>query len=419
MLAALLLGAVAVLVPGVAGVIVVSLAGVFALTLATRYLFADSEAMTKRVLVWSVAGVVLHLAIGLLSEVVGANVLFGFDDYTYQDQARSITEHWERGTPIAVIEQGKEGFPYLLAVFYWLFGIFKPVGLAINAVIAAALVPVVTDLTRRMFDDSAARYVAPIVLFVPGLLIWTSHLLREAGVLLLIAIGANAAFRVAQRFQIVPTVVFVLSMGALLTFRGYVGFVLAGTFILGVVVGSRNLVAGLSFQVATLSLLVVVVLGAGLGYAGVVRTLGGGLQELTVLREAVAASAESSFARDVDVSSPAKVIAYLPSGFVNTMFGPFPWQVRSVRQAPGLVEAIVWWYLLVHLAIGIRVGWRRIGRSTLILLLPTAVLSVVLSVLVTNFGLALRERLQILVLLTPLIALGLARRRARRQAEAA
>src|SRR5688500_6726768 len=76
MLAAVLLGVVAVLVPGVAGVIVVLLAGLFALTLATRYLFADSEVLTKRVLVWSAAAVGLHLAVGLLSEVVGANVLF-------------------------------------------------------------------------------------------------------------------------------------------------------------------------------------------------------------------------------------------------------------------------------------------------------------------------------------------------------
>ena len=75
----------------------------------------------------------------------------------------------------------------------------------------------------------------------------------------------------------------------------------------------------------------------------------------------------------------------------------------------------MWWWLLPSAWLGYRESRGLIGRKSLLLLLPVLVASVVLALVISNYGTVVREREQIVVLLVPFIALGLATKAARRQ----
>jgi hypothetical protein len=76
-----------------------------------------------------------------------------------------------------------------------------------------------------------------------------------------------------------------------------------------------------------------------------------------------------------------------------------------------LPDLLVWWFLLPSLWRGLWSAKRRIGLRALTLLIPAAMTGVALSLLIGNFGTVLRERTQVVVLLMPFIALGLAEHR--------
>ena len=78
-------------------------------------------------------------------------------------------------------------------------------------------------------------------------------------------------------------------------------------------------------------------------------------------------------------------------------------------------DVLTWWALLPSLWRGLLRAWRRTRRRGLFLMVvPAAGASMVLALLVANYGTVVRSRLQVFLLLVPLIALGLEQRRSTR-----
>jgi hypothetical protein len=216
-------GAAVVVLAAALGAMIVHLLGVIALVIPTTFAvlalialvkalirWPDDPQAQRRILRWTLGGFAAHLAFGLVITSLSASLpLLRSDALAYHGLADEIVRHWSTGVPAPPLPAGKEGFYYLLAGLYWVFGSHTAAGLAVNAMLAAALVPVVSDLTHRLFGVSAARYVPPLLVLLPGIFLWTSQLLKEASVLFLIALAANCAVRMTAR----------LSLGALTGLR--------------------------------------------------------------------------------------------------------------------------------------------------------------------------------------------------------
>jgi cation transport ATPase len=170
----------------------------------------------------------------------------------------------------------------------------------------------------------------------------------------------------------------------------------------------------LGASVLTLSLVLVV--SAGVGYSGYRTAAGADLNQVNTIRLDSSGSAASGFAQTKDVSTPTHAAAYLPYGLVQFALGPFPWQVRGIRQIPALLDVAVLWALVPSLRRGFADARRRRRRSAFVLLIPAAIAACMLALLVANFGTVVRERMQVLVLLIPFISLGLALRNSSRPA---
>jgi hypothetical protein len=403
---ALLLGAFIVYRPGVVAIVVPVVAMLLVVLVVTRAL--TPVAALRRVLTWTLAAFGIHLAIGVVIE--SSNQLisyFGGDAFTYSAGATGIYQHWVHGAPLPTyLPIGKTGFYYLVAALYFAFGIHAQAGIAVNAAMAALIVPILFDATRRHFGESAARVVPVLATLIPGFLIWGSQLLREPGIYLMMAVALNCAVRLIDRPSLGPIVVLVLAIGLLFTFRADVALMTGAGLVVALMIGRRQVASGLASAAGTLALLLALVVGAGLGYSGYRFVTHTSLQQVNGVRFNSSESAASGFLPEADVSSGQHAASYIPVGGTYFLLGPAPWQLHNLRQALEVPDLLVWWFLLPSLIRGIREGWRRRGREILVYLLPAFAVTVALTLLVANFGTVVRERMQVVILLVPLMSLG-------------
>ncbi|HEX3426029.1 MAG TPA: hypothetical protein VHT30_07850 [Acidimicrobiales bacterium] len=379
-----------------------------------RLLLPTGTPIGRRVTHLAFVVLALHLLIGVVINSSSTLVSYlGGDAITYNQGAQAIVAHWRNSSaPFPFIGPGKEGFYYLLAGLYWAFGAFPVAGLAINALFSASLVPVMFDLTRRLFGLRAGWVAALIISFQPGFLIWTSQLLREAGVMLFLGVAVNCAVRVSHETKLAPMVILALDLTALLTFRADVAIMAAGGLGVGILLGRRQVVGRALSVAAVTAVMVLLVTAVGVGNKGYQYTSSLSLQQVNVARQELSAGVSSGFDTNANVSTPGQALRYLPRGLPSFLLGPFPWQLHNVRQLLGGLEALT----VLALMVAVWWGWRS-ARTTKgarrLLMLPATGLAISLALVIGNYGTVVRERLQVVVFLIPLAAAGIvARRRA-------
>lgn len=399
-------GAISARLPLVLALFAPAALGLFLLTLLVYGLSGDDDTR-RRLLAWTIGAFAVHIAFGLAWSALH---LQGPDAALYDSSARDIVDHWTRGLPFVAPRSGKEGFFYMLAVLYRVFGPHPQAGVVVNSSLAAALVPIMSDVTRRLFGPSAERFMPPLLVLVPSFLIWTSQLLREAGVLFLLAVAVSCVTRLTDRIRYGPLALLAVTVPALFTFRANVAMIVAGGLVLALMAARGDVVSGMTTGIGALVLATAVVVGLGLGYSGYQALLKVDLNEVNTVRSDLSTSAQSGFLPNADVSTTPRALAYLPAALVSFFLGPFPWQLRSGRQLLALPDVVVWWLLLPSLWRGLRKGWGSVGRRVLPLLVPAVLTSAGLALILSNFGAIVRERMQVILLLLPFVALGLAAR---------
>jgi 4-amino-4-deoxy-L-arabinose transferase-like glycosyltransferase len=396
---------IALIVPAIAAVL-----GLLALCRALDERGA-AQAEDRRVLRWTVSAFAAHLLFGLVvTNTPSAVYYLGGDAGTYHTYARWIVEFGTRSIP-GGLQTGKEGFYYTLASLYRVFGFHPVSGLVLNAALGAALVPLLTDATRRLFGRDAAHWVAPVVVLFPSMFLFTSQLLKEAPILFLLAVALNAAVRIAERLTLGGVGMLTLSVALLLTFRGPIALVAGIALIGGIALGRRQVLSGLVTGLIVVMVLGVVVIGIGVGHSGVQSALqSSSLQDANRVRTGLAYDAGSGIGGNVDTSTARQALSYLPVGLARFALGPFPWEFRKASQLPALIDVLVLWWLAPKAWRGFRSAARTHGRRLAVFLLPAIATATVLSLSVGNLGILVRERLQVLILVVPLLAYGISLR---------
>jgi hypothetical protein len=382
--------------------------GVIALFALVRWLAPPDPEAYRRVLRWTLVGLFSHLAFGLLT-TYGGDVLERYlrapDASTYHSQAIAILLSWTEGFPGPDLPAGKEGYYYLLAGVYRLFGSERVAGLAVNAVLSAAIVPLLYDATRRIFGADAARPVPPLVVLLPNLVIFSSQLLKEAPILFLIAVLVNCATRLTERFSFASLVPLAGALSLLLTLRAWVALALMAGVLASLGLGRRDVIVGVGAGLSAATV-IAAALAFGLGYSGYKAASKADLEQANDIRRDSAVGVGSGFDAEADVSTPVAAVTYLPRGLLVFMLGPFPWQFSAATQFVVIPDLVAWWFMLPSFVRGLRHGWSLISRRMLVLILPALAVSALLALSVGNLGTVVRERAQTLVLVLPIVALG-------------
>jgi hypothetical protein len=232
--------------------------------------------------------------------------------------------------------------------------------------------------------------------------------LKDGPIVFLLALSMLATLKLGERLSARYVVTLLLSLFAILTLRFYVFYMLSAAVAGAFLIGMRPLTT----QSLARQFVVVLALGVGLTYLGVLRTAStqldmfGNMAAVQRSRSDLARTANSGFASDVDVSTAAGALSVVPLGMAYLLFAPFPWQLASLRQSITLPEMVAWWAAFPLLVLGVWFTLSYRLRQALPILLFTTMLTLAYSIFQGNVGTAYRQRSQILVFYFIFVAVG-------------
>src|SRR5947209_3534783 len=363
-----------------------------------------------------VAGVIVRVAVGSAIYYSHWQGFFGGDAFTYDYLGSTVLGFW-RGeiapgyyqTMMGVYVARNWGMAYVVALIYAVTGVNMLAVQFFNAVVGAATAPIIFLCARHIFQNlRVAKLAAICVAFYPSLVLWSSQELKDGPIVFLLAASMLATLKLGERFSAKYLVALVLAMFALITLRFYVFYMVAAAVGGAFVIGMRPLTS----QSLARQFVIIVALGLGLTYLGVLRTAGTQLEtfsDLSVVQRSradLAQSAKSGFGKDVDVSTAEGALSAIPIGITYLLFAPFPWQVANLRQAITLPEMVVWGCSFPLLVVGIWYTLRYRMRQALPILIFTSMLTLAYSIFQGNIGTAYRQRSQILVFYFIFVAVG-------------
>lgn len=397
-------GATAV-VPIVAPVLLLALLGAVALVGLVRWLVPPLGTARNFLLTWTLAGLLVHVVFAIA--IWHYPHPFKDDAIYYHQSGIALAAHWDTGSMLPVIIPAKTVFIYFVGSVYWALGSHAEVLLTLYSVLAAAVVPLVYDSTRRLFGEDAAPYGAAVALLLPGIFLWTSMLLLEALILFAVAVAVNAGIRLSESFSIWRLFALGMASVAILGLRPATAYAVGGGTLAGAILAR---VLSTTKQLLLGCLGIALAVGLALGSAPGTKFVKSQLQEANDVRASNAALATSSFDPTADISDPRSAVTFLGEHFAEALAGPFPWSIKSSRHALALVDVAIWWCLLPALIVGVRRGLSHLRTRALVLLTPALAMLAALTLAIGDFGTLLRQRPQAVMALLPFLALGLSER---------
>jgi 4-amino-4-deoxy-L-arabinose transferase-like glycosyltransferase len=391
---------------------------VFCAALAAAVLIPLSRHKTHaRFLAQVFAGAVLiRVAIGALIYYFRLQEFFGGDAFTYDYHGTLYRAFWTGELSygfydrlLGIYVYRNWGMGYTVGAIYMLVGRNMLAVQFFNAVVGAATAPIIFLCARQIFQNLRVAKVATLfVAFYPSLVLWSSQGLKDGPIVFLLALTMLATLRLGEKFSAKYVAVILFALYGLLSFRFYIFYMTAaavcGAFVIGMrPQTTRNLLR---------QFVIVLAVGLGLTYMGVLRTAGNqfdtyaDLEAVQRSRADLVRSANSGFGEDVDVSTASGALSVVPLGMAYLLLAPFPWQLASLRQSITLPEMIVWWVSFPLLLMGIWFTLKHRLRQALPILLFTTMLTLAYSIFQGNVGTAYRQRSQILVFYFIFVAVG-------------
>lgn len=359
----------------------------------------------------------VRLAFGAIVHIFDLRDFFGGDALTYDFNGWRLVEYWagQISTDDMALQRAWStsgpgwGMNYLVAGIYYFIGRNIFAAQSFCAVFGAATAPMVYFCAAKMFSNKrVAKISAVAIAFFPSFIIWSSQLMKDGLIIFLLVLAMTMVLQLQEKFNYAALVLLIFSLFGIFSLRFYIFYMVAiavaGSFIIGLTGSVQSLVRRTA---------VLVLLGLGLTYLGVIKNASvdlqryGTLEQLQNSRLDLAQSADSGFNEDVDVSTTEGAISAVPIGLLYLMFAPFPWEMANFRQAITLPEVLAWWAMMPLLVSGLIYTIRNRLRNSIPILIFSLMLTLAYSVFQGNVGTAYRQRTQIQVFLFIFISVGI------------
>lgn len=362
-----------------------------------------------------IIGLIARIMLGLAIYFLDLREVFGPDSYHYDAAGTRLAEIW-MGFPVPndtltfrVTNRGSGwGMYYIFGSLYFLFGKNFVMAQAFCGFIGAATIPMVYVCADNIFNNRRVSKISAIfVALFPSFIIWSSQLLKDGLIIFLIVATMVLVFQLQKKLSYLGILLLIMALFGILALRFYIFYMVvlsvAGSFVVGL---------GTSVTAIGRNIVAIILIGLTLTYLGVIRNAQQDIDTYTNLetiqtsRLDLAQSADSGFAEDIDVSTPAGALTAIPVGFLYLMFAPFPWQVQKANQILLLPEMFIWWALFPLIISGIWYALKVRLKQSIPILTFTAMLTIAYSIFQGNVGMAYRQRTQIQVFLFVFIAVG-------------
>lgn len=368
----------------------------------------------KRLFWWALAA---RVVVALLIHFAVANEdTFAPDQRTYDWGGRVLAGHWAGEIPAApdtLLPAGRQGYFYVVGVLYFLFGTNSLIPKLVNCLVGALIVPAVFDLALRMGADvRGALRAATFATWFPSLVLWSALNIRDAWIVLLIALICRESLILQDRPNPTSLLVLAAAVVVIVQFRDYILFAVTGPMIVSFLARhSRNV--GRNVALGAVAATLVIYADQAAGSNRKLRTFD--FEEIHEIRYWNTVGASSQF-EQADISTPTKALLFLPKGLVYFLLAPFPWMLGSIRQILAVPETLFFYSLFLPMYRGVRHLIRHHLGSSLMALLITAGLTLGYALGEGNAGTAYRHRAQLLSFFLIFAAVGIEEKKRRSRA---
>jgi 4-amino-4-deoxy-L-arabinose transferase-like glycosyltransferase len=385
-------------------------------SLPTFFILARTHEDKQFLLRLFVLAVLVRIIVASIIFLAGLQEFFGGDANTYHFFGESLMQSWHgdayhdsRYQAFIYSGAGAWGMLYIVAGVYEVLGANMFAIQLINASVGASTAIIVYFVTKRLFSNSRVSKLATLlVAFFPSLILWSSQALKDALIIMALGLCILATLQLMEKITFRHLLVLGICLAALLSLRFYIFYMMAaavgGSFIIGLKSASAQSFIHRFVAIAAIGL--VFTWFGVIRFAAVQFEKYGNLQMVQLSRMDQARSAESGFAKDVDVQTTEGALTVIPIGLVYLLFAPFPWQLASLRQSIALPEMVIWWAAFPLLVLGWWYAVRHRLRQVSPIVLFTTMLTLAYSVFQGNVGTAYRQRSQLLVFYFIFVAVG-------------
>jgi len=354
----------------------------------------------------------IRVVLALALHLSGFSARLGPDEATYAETGHAIALYWAGDLlvpPWRLSSPEPLSYFYLNGVSFLLFGSSLPLKL-LNALIGALTCRYAFLLAEALFGLSAAKGTARFVAFFPSLVLWSAINVRDVWMIFLIVYISWKSHQLLAAFSFADLVRLTAAIALVNTFRPYLFFVVALPPVAALLIGKRGHLAR-NLSVAMLAGVATVMLveeGVATRSAQMMD-----LETLAQKRRDLTFAADSSFEQDADISTPAKALAFLPTGLLYFWFSPFPWQITSLLKLLSLPEVLIVYGLTPSMVRGLAWIMRHRLREAIQVLLLTALLTVSYALGSGNVGTLFRHRAQAMIFYLMFASVGMEERRRR------
>lgn len=392
-------------------------------TIAPEEAAAESE---KSFLIILYAGsLAIRLVTGITIIFSGYLEFFAGDQFTYDTFGWGLAQVWsgQLQNPKWVFDRisivGQNGMYYWIAILYTIIGHSQSVATVVQCCIVS-FTPILTYKISYILYGSrkAARYAALFVAYLPSMVIWSSLLLKDPLIILLLCVTVFSMLKVQKELKYRYIVLATAAMLPILAIRIYVFyfilFAVVGTFVMSRFGGKGGL-GGYAARLAGLAVVGITLFSLGFAKISQDQFSVNLLEKVQNSRTDLAHLAYSGFNEKAKVNTIQDALAFMPVGITYLLFAPFPWQGGGFRQMLALPEQFIWYALFPYFIIGMLYTIRNHLRDSLSMFFFVVQLTCFYGIFVGNVGTAHRQRTQVFVFYLIFTAAGMVYSKAKKQ----
>ncbi|WP_066632857.1 hypothetical protein [Desulfolucanica intricata] len=364
--------------------------------------------VNDRSIMWKLAlGAFLLRLLLIIVTLMFENPLMTDDAMAYGRVGNEIARAWQDGDSY-IIGKNNYGYYYFNALIFYATGYYPDVVRLINSIIAIGAALNLYFISLRLSGSKAAKFTFALAAYFPSFIVWSALNLKESLIIFFITYIVKNAMELMQKFQVSKVIIIVLALLPIVAFRFYMGILLGIVIALAFMFSAYNFkwYKRLFYGLLLLLMVGVSLQHMGYGFLGMDYLI---TQSLETIEEQhnVAASGGSAYAEEVDFSSPAKALIYLPVGLFYFIFGPLPWQPGGILKMLSTPEMFALYFLYLFIVPGILSLWRHRRSECLFLLIIISSITLIYAMGGSNMGGIYRVRFQVLSLVFLLVSHGM------------
>lgn len=368
------------------------------------------------------AAFLVRVVVAAIIHVLGLYSTIAPDEGTFHGNGLRFCLWLQGETPYRLtsryVDSVQVGYFYTVGMIYYIFGVGRFIPVLLNCAVGALTAVPIFRIARELHGRESARTAAILASFFPSVMLWSTLLIRDSLVILVMVWLIVLVMDLRRQFTLVRLGTFICLLMVLGTLRQYLFIIVAVCAVFSFLIGKagktgRSVVVGMVAIVALFG----VVKYAGFGVWELERA---SLQNLALQRQfnSSVEDAAGSFRPEVDISKPVAALTYLPIGMVYFLGSPFPWQALSTTQFMALPDVLFWYLLLPPIFFGLGHIIRHRFRDATMLILTILAITVLYSLVEGNVGIIFRHRAQVIVPFMVFAGVGITLRR-RKKAPAA